>query len=229
MIHTFALTGQPWVQRHSSNEQCLPPHHRREGPRLVYAPHLSPKTYVSSTEGAYLIRGVPHWQRGGMRLLLLRGDAAAPRRHQPERRELRPGPVDRRVRLAQPARPAGTSRAICLRLPHQRRESPRLAGLASQKPAAATSRMGPLRPVIPGGGGPRRTTGTCQTPRCTCSTPATSRSTSSRHDRGPDPEIPAAPSSSHRRLTNTRTRTPPRQPPAARRAVIEGSSRGRQS
>jgi pimeloyl-ACP methyl ester carboxylesterase len=86
-------------------------------------------------------------------LLLLRGNAAAPRRNQPERRELRPGPVDRRARLPQQTRPAGHPDRPVLRLPHQRRELSRLAGLAPQTPAAATGHMGPLRPVIPGRGG----------------------------------------------------------------------------
>ena len=141
--------------------------------------------------------------------------AATRQRHvgtSPNVGELRPGPVDRRARLPQPARPAGHPDRPVLRLPHQRRELPRLAGLAPQTPATPAGRMGPLRPLVPGRGGRGLPQGRARRrgarPR---RRPLRSRR-AARPDRGPDQEIPAAPAGSHRWLTSTRIpRTPPRQ------------------
>ncbi len=121
------------------------------------------------------------------------GDAAAPRRNQPERGELRSGPVDRRVRLPQPARPAGHPDRAVLRLPHQRRELPRLAGLAPPAPAATAGPMGPLRPVVPSRGGRGLPQGGARRrgahPRRRPLRPRRA----ARRDRGPDPGIPRSP------------------------------------
>jgi pimeloyl-ACP methyl ester carboxylesterase len=114
-------------------------------------------------------------------------------RNQPEHRELRPGPVDRRVRLPQPARPAGHPDRPVLRLPHQRRELPRLAGLAPPAPAAPAGPMGPLRPVVPGRGGRGLPQGRARRRGARPRRRPLRPRRAARRDRGPDPEIPGSP------------------------------------
>ena len=85
--------------------------------------------------------------------LLARRDQAAPRRLQPGPAAVRPRPVGRRARLPRPARPARHPDRPVLRLPHQRRQLPGLAGVAARAPAAAAGGVGTPRPVLPDGRG----------------------------------------------------------------------------
>jgi pimeloyl-ACP methyl ester carboxylesterase len=122
---------------------------------------------------------------------------------EPERRELRPGPVDRRVRLPQQARSARHPDRSVLRLSHQRRELSRLAGLAPPTPAAPSGRVGPLRPLLPGRGGAGLRQGRARRRGARSRRGPLRPRRAARLDRGPDQEIPAAPAGSRRWLICT--------------------------
>ena len=113
-------------------------------------------------------------------LLSLRDDADAPCRERSQRGALRPGSLDRRIRVSQPARPGRHPERPLLRLPHERRGVPQVAGLDARE-AAAASRPSGASTTCPSSSRSRRPiAATCRRPRSTFSTRAISRSTRRR-------------------------------------------------
>ena len=89
--------------------------------------------------------------------------------------------------------PAGHPDRPVLRLPHQRRELPRLAGLAPPAPAATAGPMGPLRPVVPSRGGRGLPQGGARRRGAHPQRRPLRPRRAARRDRGPDPGIPGSP------------------------------------
>src|SRR5260221_2601604 len=77
-----------------------------------------------------------------------RGDAHPSCRKRPRRGTLRPGSLDRRVRLSQPARASRHPKRSLLRLPHERRQLSEVASVDAREATSAARPLGKARPVL---------------------------------------------------------------------------------
>ena len=102
-------------------------------------------------------------------------DTDTSRRQRSERRALRPGSVDGRIRIPQPAGSGRHPERPVLRLPHQRRGLSEMAGMDAREAAAPSGDLGQVRPLLRSLGARGISTRRAERPRFTCSTQVTSR------------------------------------------------------